>query len=286
MRPSHHPGRIETTSSVEAYLRDVKNSEPIGRHEEVELAGQARAGDGHALEQLITSNLRFVISIAREYNRTSGQPMSELISDGNMGLIEAAKRFDEKRGFKFITYAVWWIRQAILKGMAQRRRTLPAPSHRMGDLNTVRRRAEELAQDLGRKPSVQEIAKAAGFSVTRVINAHAVTDRDVYLDEPRFDDEEDETLMSQLSSGLGAPDELAEQHNMADTVDRCLSILDKRERLILRWYYGIDGHQPVTLQEIGHRMGLTRERIRQLRDRGLNDLRTRFGDALDGFSRN
>lgn len=279
MRSSRQPGRIEPSASVEAYLREVKNNEPIGRQEEVDLAGQAEAGDEKALEQLITSNLRFVISIAREYSRASGQPMSELISDGNMGLMEAAKRFDGNRGFKFITYAVWWIRQAILKGMAQRRRLVPSPLHRMGDLNTVRKTAEELAQDLGRKPSVQEIAEAARFSVTRVLNAQAVYDRDVCVDEPRFGEAEDETLMSKLSSTWSAPDELAERHDIVDKMDRYLSTLDQRERLILRWYYGIDGHQAVTLQEIGHRMGLTRERIRQLRDKGLNDLRTQLGDA-------
>ncbi len=279
------PSSTEISPSLRAYLRDVKDSEPVSREEEVGLAKKAKAGDEGAMAKLITSNLRFVISIAHEY-RGSRQPMSELISDGNVGLIEAAKRFDESRGFKFITYAVWWIRQSIRRGMALRRRTVPRPGIRMSDLNTIQRTEEKLAQVLGRTPTVVEIADETKFSVDRVLNAQAAKERDIYLDKPRSEEQRDATLMSLLSDEQPAPDDEAEKRQLADTVGSCLSVLDDRERTIIRWYYGIDGHESVTLKEIGHHLGLTRERIRQLRDIGLTKLRTQCGDVLGEFSRN
>lgn len=269
---------------LDSYWHDIRTCEPISREAEVNLVRRAKRGDQSALNQLISANLRFVVTIAKDY-RDTGQPLSELISDGNLGLMEAAKRFDEERGFKFITYAVWWIRQSIQRSLADRKRTVPAPSNRLADLKSVERTEGELSQELGRSPTVFELAREVGFSTQRIKRAREAGSADLYLDRSLYE-EEDTTVLSLFESREKAPQQLTEESDLENTVDRCLESLDVRERQIIRWYYGFGGHEPMTLEDIGNMWGLTRERIRQLRDRGLEKLRAQFGDVLVELSRN
>jgi len=269
---------------LDSYWHDIKTCEPISREEEYNLVKSAKGGDEGAMNQLISANLRFVVTIAKEY-RDTGQPLSELISDGNLGLMEAAKRFDEDRGFKFITYAVWWIRQSIQRALAERKRTVPAPSNRLADLKSVERKEGELSQELGRSPTVDEVSREVGFSTQRIVRAKQAASPDLYLDRSLYE-EEDATVLSLFESGEKQPQQVTEESDLERAVDRCLDTLNARERQIIRWYYGFGGHEPMTLEEIGDMWGLTRERIRQLRDRGLEKLRAQFGDLLVELSHN
>ena len=173
--------QAHSSDLLDSYWHDIRKCEPVSRQEEVTLVKRARAGDQQAMNQLISANLRFVVTIAKDY-RDTGQPLSELISDGNLGLMEAAKRFDEDRGFKFITYAVWWIRQSIQRALADRKRTVPAPSNRLADLKSVERKEGEMSQELGRPPSIFELAREVGFSAERLSRAREAGSSDMYLD--------------------------------------------------------------------------------------------------------
>jgi len=219
--------RAHSSDLLDSYWHDIRQCEPVSRREEVSLVKRAKAGDQQAMNHLISANLRFVVTIAKEY-RDTGQPLSELISDGNLGLMEAAKRFDEDRGFKFITYAVWWIRQSIQRALADRKRTVPAPSNRLADLKSVVRKEGELSQALGRAPTVFELAREVGFSSQRLSRARESGSSDLYLDRSLFD-EEDATLLSLFESSEKRPHEVAEEIDLVSTVDRCLESLDVRE---------------------------------------------------------
>jgi len=271
------------SAALNSYWRDIRHCAPVSREEEANLVRQAREGDDDALARLISANLRFVVSVAKEF-RVTGQPLNELISDGNVGLLEAAGRFDERRGFKFITYAVWWIRQSILRALDERRRTVSAPSNRLADLKDVERSQLRLSQKLGRDPSLFEIYDDVGYSAQRVLRAMEVSTPDVHLDRSLYDNEEDTAVSSLFETDEPPPETVAEEHEFVDTIDRCLEILDGRERVIIRRYYGFDGCLPMTLEQIGQTLGLTRERIRQLRDRGLAKLRNEHGDVLAELS--
>ena len=272
--------------SLDAYWEDIKNCEPVSRERELELVRRVRKGEAEALNELVTSNLRFVVSIAKEYGGR-GQSLGDLISDGNVGLIEAVHRFDEKRGFKLITYAVWWIRQAIQKGATQRRSTVPPPTNRIADWNTVQRAEAVLGQYLGRTPTDVEVARRAGLSVPRVHRAREVTATQVRLDRPvRAENDELETLASRLVSAETQAPEQMDRDVLRAILEDSLSTLDDREYKIIRWYFGFDGHEAMTLEEIGGEMGLTRERIRQLRNRALRKLRMCVGVELTELSVN
>jgi RNA polymerase primary sigma factor len=270
---------------LDSYWKDIRHCEPLSREQEVDLVRRARDGDGNAMRELIAANVRFVVSVAREF-RGTGCPMNELISDGNLGLAEAARRFDETRGFKFITYAVWWIRQSIRRSLAERRGTVMAPSNRIADLKHVERARLRLSQTMGRNPTVFELADDTGFSIRRVQRALEVAIPDVHLDRSLYTEDEDTAVSSLFESKDAPPDNEAQEHEEKNLVERCLSTLDSREREIIRRYYGFDDCEPMTLEEIGRTFGLTRERIRQLRDHGLTQLRARFGDVLFELSHN
>ncbi len=270
---------------LDSYWKDIRHCEPLSREQEVELVRRARAGDGDAMRELIAANVRFVVAVAREF-RGTGCPMNELISDGNLGLVEAARRFDETRGFKFITYAVWWIRQSIRRSLAERRGTVMAPSNRIADLKQVERARLQLSQRFGRTPTAFELADETGFSTRRVYRALEVAIPDVHLDRSLYSEDEDTSVSSLFESKDPAADSEVEEHEEKNLVERCLSTLGSREREIIRRYYGFDDCEPMTLEEIGRTFGLTRERIRQLRDHGLTQLRARFGDVLQELSRN
>ncbi|MEW6749928.1 MAG: RNA polymerase sigma factor RpoD/SigA [Candidatus Latescibacterota bacterium] len=269
---------------IDAYWRDIEHYRPLSREKEVELVRRARAGDDDAMHSLVNANLRFVVSIAKEYTRY-GLPFIELISEGNYGLIEAVRRFDETRGFKFITYAVWWIRQAILKALAEQGRAARPPMSQINDLQKVERAAGVLTQQLGRDPTVEELARTAGMSLERALNAVELGQRDISLDAPLYGDEEDSRISTLVATGTGPDDEL-DQVQLSRALDVCLGELEERERHILNSYFGLGGQAPHTLEEIGATLGLTRERVRQLRDRALHKIRTRWGDLLLELSSN
>ena len=271
-------------SSTDLYWRDIKNAKPLSREKEVEFFQRAKAGDEKARQALVLANLRFVVSVARQY-KDYGLSLIELISEGNVGLMEAVKRFDETRGFKFITYAVWWIRQAILKALAEQGKIARPPMSQINDLQKVEKESGVLAQKLGRAPTFEEIAARVDISVERTRNAMEVGQQDVSLDAPAFLDEET-SLVQVFASDEPGVDERFADSEMRTTVASCLEVLDSREAQIVRAYFGLDDSEPLTLEEIGDALGVTRERVRQLRNRALEKMKAERGGLLIEFSRN
>ena len=272
------------SDSVEAYWRDIQHFQPLSRQRETELIVKTRAGDERAMHQMVEANLRFVVSIAKEYNGR-GLSFIELISEGNVGLMEAVKRFDETRGFKFITYAVWWIRQAILKSVAEQGKIARPPMSQINDLQKIEKESGVLAQKLGRAPTFEEIAARVDISIERTRNAMVVSQQDISLDAPAFPDEET-SLVQVFASDEPGVDERFADSEMRTTVASCLEVLDAREAQIVRAYFGLDDSEPLTLEEIGDALGVTRERVRQLRNRALEKMKAERGGLLIEFSRN
>ena len=270
--------------TVEAYWRDIQRYEPLKRAEEAALVKRARNGDEAAMQRLVTANLRFVVSVAKEYTNY-GLPFIELISEGNLGLMEAVGRFDETRGFKFITYAVWWIRQAILKALAEQSRVARPPMSQINDLQKVERQIGSLTQRLGRNPTLEEIATSSQISLERTRNALDVGRRDISLDTPIFPDENDD-LLSTLAAADSDMDKALDEARLDEALTFCLNVLDKREYRIVQSYFGLGGQRPMTLEEIGATLCLTRERVRQLRDRALEKIRIHYADILGELSGN
>ena len=269
---------------TELYWRDIKDSKPLKREEEVELFKLAKTGDEQARQKIVNANLRFVVSVARKY-KDYGLNLVELISEGNVGLMEAVKRFDETRGFKFITYAVWWIRQAILKALAEQGKIARPPMSQINDLQKLEKEAGSLSQRLGRDPSYEELADSVDISAERTRNAVEVGQADVSFDAPAYADE-DTTMHSVFPSREQRIDDQFEDRRLKATVTDCLAVLDDREYRILRCYFGLGELEPMTLEQIGRAMGVTRERVRQLRNRALEKLRTDCGELLGEFSKN
>jgi RNA polymerase primary sigma factor len=253
--------------SIELYWRDIKDTQPLSKKKEVEYFKRAKAGDETARQALVHANLRFVVSVARDY-KGFGLSLIELVSEGNLGLMEAIKRFDETRGFKFITYAVWWIRQAILKALAEQGKIARPPMSQMSDWQKVDRETNALAQALGRAPTFEEIVARLDISADRTRNALEVSQQDISLDAPAFPDEET-SLAQVFAVDQEAVDIRYEHAQMAETVTACLQVLDPRESQVVRAYFGLGDTQPRTLEEIGNTMGVTRERVRQLRNRAM-----------------
>ncbi len=273
-----------TGDALEAYWRDIQHFQPLSRDQEVDLVRRARAGDQEAFERLVTANLRFVVRVAKEYTRC-GLSFAELVSEGNCGLMDAVTRFDETLGYKFITYAVWWIRQAILKALAQQGRAARPPMSQVNDMQKVDRQAAVLAQRLGRSPTLTELAAGAAMTEERARRATEVGQRDLSLDAPAYEGDDD-SLLSVFGADGPVPDEALDQADLAAALGRSLAGLDGRERQIVRSYYGLDAREPMTLEQIGEHLGLTRERVRQLRDRALQKIRATWGPTLRELSRN
>lgn len=269
---------------IELYWRDIKDAQPLSRADEVAYFQRAKAGDEEARQVLVQANLRFVVSVARDY-KDYGLSLIELVSEGNFGLLEAVKRFDETRGFKFITYAVWWIRQAILKALAEQGKIARPPMSQINDLQKIEKQTGALAQVLGRVPTFEEIAAKVDISIARTRNAMEVSQQDVSLDAPAFADEET-TLVQVFVADQEGIDASFERVQMEQTVNACLGVLDSRESQIVRSYFGLDDTEPMTLEEIGDALGVTRERVRQLRNRALEKMRAQCGDLLVEFSSN
>ena len=272
------------SDSVELYWRDIRDAEPLTREQEVELFKRARTGDEQAHQDIVTANLRFVVSVARDY-KDYGLSLIELISEGNIGLLEAVRRFDESRGFKFITYAVWWIRQAILKALAEQGKIARPPMSQLNDLQKIEKDSGALAHRLGRAPTFEEIAAHVDISRERTFNAVRVGQQDISFDAPAFPDDET-PLVAVFATEQEGVDDLLEKTQMEQTLQDCLDLLDKREYQIICSYFGLGDFRAMTLEEIGEFMGVTRERVRQLRNRALEKMRLHSGDLLAEFSSN
>ena len=275
--------RASDEGSLDHYLRDISVFPLITREREAELARGIRAGDPDALEQLVRANLRFVVSVAKKY-QNQGVSLSDLINEGNLGLIRAAHKFDETKGIKFISYAVWWIRQAILQALAEQSRIVRVPLNRAGTLHRIGRRANTLLQELGREATHAEIAEGMDLSEEEVAKTVAISMGHLSLDAP-LGAGDDTRLLDYLADEESlAPDEQTFERALSDAVAESLSSLKERESRILRLYFGLDGDEPMTLEEIGARMGITRERVRQIKEKALSRLRhVSQARALESF---
>ena len=270
--------------SLDQYLRDISAYPLISREEEAELARRIRVGEQEALDKLVRSNLRFVVSVAKKY-QNQGVSLSDLINEGNLGLIRAAHKFDETKGIKFISYAVWWIRQAILSSLARQGRTVRVPLNRTADLSRIIKASEILRQKLRREPSPEELAQVTGLSVDVVQSLAALNTGDVRLDAP-MDPDGDRSLIERfVADEMPDTEEEAMNRFLTDEIEQALSTLPPRDAKVLRLYFGLEGGREHTLEEIGSMLGVTRERVRQLRDRALKRLREGdVGRALSSFA--
>jgi RNA polymerase primary sigma factor len=258
--------------SLDQYLKEISAYPLIDREEEVRLARLIRVGGEGALDKLVSSNLRFVVSVAKKY-QNQGVPLSDLINEGNLGLIRAAHKFDETKGIKFISYAVWWIRQAVLQALAEQSRIVRVPLNRAGALYRIGRQTSTLLQELGREPTVEEIAEDLHISEEEVQKTLSISQSHLSLDAPvRLG--EDSRLLDYLPDQFSpGPEDEAFAHALRQTIEDALATLKHREATVVRLYFGLDDSEPMTLEEIGAQMGITRERVRQIKEKALDRLR-------------
>jgi RNA polymerase primary sigma factor len=259
-------------SSLDQYLKEISAYRLLTREEEVDLAQRIRKGEEEALDRLVRSNLRFVVSVAKKY-QNQGVALSDLINEGNLGLIRAAHKFDETKGIKFISYAVWWIRQAILQALAEQSRIVRVPLNRAGALHRIGKRSAMLLQELGREPTVEELADELDISEDEVRRTLSLSQTHLSLDAP-LTPGEDNRLLDYLPDQFAAgPDDETYDRALLDTVEEALGTLKERESKILRLYFGLEDQEPMTLEEIGSLLGITRERVRQIKEKALLRLR-------------
>ena len=259
---------------LDQYLQEIGKIDLLEAEEEVELARRIKKGDEEALHELTRANLRFVVSVAKKY-QGQGLSLSDLINEGNYGLIKAAKRFDETRGFKFISYAVWWIRQAILQALAEQSRVVRLPLNRIGVISKIRKASARLQQEYERKPNIEELADELEIEPKKVREALQHTSRHLSVDAP-FNEEDDNSLLDVLpDEESDSPDDEMLGESVKIDIERALNLLEDREAEITRLYFGIGREHPLTLEEIGKRFGLTRERVRQIKEKALRKLRKR-----------
>jgi len=260
------------SKSLDKYLNEISKVSMIDAQEEVELARRIREGDQVALERLVNANLRFVVSVSKQY-QNQGLTLGDLINEGNLGLIKAAKRFDETRGFKFIYYAVWWIRQSILQALADQSRIVRLPLNKVGSIGRIGNAAAKLEQQLEREPTVEEIALAMDIPILEVENALRSTGRHLSIDAP-LTEGEDNTLLGILDSNdEPRPDVQLINESLQKEINRVISTLSEKEKDVLKFYYGLDGGPAHTLEDISEKIGLTRERVRQIKEKALRRLR-------------
>ncbi|MBT8231391.1 MAG: RNA polymerase sigma factor RpoD/SigA [Saprospiraceae bacterium] len=262
------------SQSLEKYLQEIGKVDLLTPEEEVDLAKKIKEGDQEALEKLTKANLRFVVSVAKQY-QNQGLSLSDLINEGNLGLIKAAQRFDETRGFKFISYAVWWIRQSILQALAEQSRIVRLPLNKVGSLNKINRAFSELEQEFEREPSSEELAELLEITSDEVETTLGVAARHVSMDAP-FVDGEDNSLLDVLeNSGTpGTDTKLEYAESLRREIERSLNTLTERQCDVIKLYFGIGIEHPMSLEDIGDRFGLTRERVRQIKDKAINKLRS------------
>ena len=259
------------SASLDKYLQEIGHEELLTTDQEVELAQRIRKGDKRALERLTKANLRFVVSVAKQY-QNQGLSLPDLINEGNVGLIKAAEKFDETRGFKFISYAVWWIRQSILQAIAEQSRLVRLPLNQVGSVNKITRELNKFEQEHERKPSVDEIAERVDLPEDKIADAMKANSRHVSMDAP-IDDGEDSSMIDFLAGDSSNTDRELAIESLKAEVSRILKLLTDKEQKVLRAFFGIDGSPEMTLDEIGEKYNLTRERVRQIKEKALRRLR-------------
>lgn len=259
------------SASLDKYLQEIGREELISVEEEVELAQRIRKGDQAALEKLTKANLRFVVSVAKQY-QNQGLTLPDLINEGNLGLIKAAEKFDETRGFKFISYAVWWIRQSILQALAEQSRIVRLPLNQVGSLNKINKAFAKFEQENERTPSPEELARVLDLPKEKVQDTLRVSGRHISVDAPFAEGEDNSLLDVLINSDSPNADRLLINESLATEIDRALSTLTDRERDIVKYFFGI-GSSEMTLEEIGDEFGLTRERVRQIKEKAIRRLR-------------
>ena len=260
------------TASLDMYLQDIGKVELITADEEVELARKIKAGDQRALDKLVKSNLRFVVSVSKQY-QNQGLSLPDLINEGNLGLIKAAQRFDETRGFKFISYAVWWIRQSILQALAEQSRIVRLPLNQVGSLNKINKAYSKLEQEFEREPSAEELADILDLPIDKVSDTMKVSGRHVSMDAPFANGEESSLLDVLVNADSPKADTGLMNESLSKEIDRALSTLTERERDVVKLFFGIGLNHGLTLEEIGDKFDLTRERVRQIKEKAIRRLR-------------
>lgn len=259
------------SASLDKYLQEIGREELLTIEEEVELAQRIRRGDREALEKLTRANLRFVVSVAKQY-QNQGLSLPDLINEGNVGLIKAAEKFDETRGFKFISYAVWWIRQSILQALAEQSRIVRLPLNQVGALSKINKFSSQFEQQNERNPSVEELAERLELEVCKVADAMRVNGRHVSMDAP-FAEGEESSLLDVLENDSSPNADLGlDRESLYEEIERTLSVLEDREKEVVKMFYGIGGPE-MTLEEIAQAFGLTRERVRQIKEKAIRRLR-------------
>jgi RNA polymerase primary sigma factor len=259
--------------SLDKYLQEIGREQLISPEDEVELARRIRKGDAEALEKMIKANLRFVVSVSKQY-QNQGLTLSDLINEGNLGLIKAAQRFDETKGFKFISYAVWWIRQSILQALAEQSRLVRLPLNKIGSINKVNRTLSLMEQKMGRTPSCNEIAREMGLDPEEIKRIIASNNRHLSMDAPLIYGEDGNMYDQLLNPDALDPEDELMHDSLCKEIERVLECLNPREADILRLFFGLNGYIPQSLDEIAERFGLTRERVRQIKEKALNMIRS------------
>ena len=264
----------DANRSVSKYLQEISRFQPLDPEREIELAVRVKQGDRRALKELTEANLRFVVSVAKDY-QGQGLPLTDLINEGNLGLIKAAERFDESRGFKFISYAVWWIRQSVLQALAEHSRIVRLPLNRVGTISKINKASERLEQEFERAPRADEIAHQLDMRITEINDAQRIARRHHSLDTPFSDDEKNSLLDVISDSNVDDPDKELHMSSLEREVRDSLDTLKEREKDVIKMYFGIDREYALTLNEIGEEFGLTRERVRQIKEKAIRRLRHR-----------
>ncbi|MDY6437313.1 MAG: RNA polymerase sigma factor RpoD/SigA [Bacteroidales bacterium] len=265
--------------ALDKYLADIAKEPVISPDEEVELAQKIKMGDQIALDRLVRANLRFVVSVAKQY-QNQGLSLADLINEGNVGLIKAAQRFDETKGFKFISYAVWWIRQAILQAVAEQSRMVRLPLNQVGLLSRVKKTASYLEQLYQRKPTMKEIADEMDMPVEKVEYIMKINSKEVSMDAPVASDDDLAFIDTVVPEDNDNADSRIASETESAEIKRSLSVLNEKERQVIIYYFGLDSNKSYTLEEIGYQMDMTRERVRQVKDKALKKLRTRSRKSL------
>ncbi|MDI6803801.1 MAG: RNA polymerase sigma factor RpoD/SigA [Bacteroidota bacterium] len=260
------------SQSLDKYLQEIGKVDLLNQEEEIELARRIKKGDQKSLEKLTKANLRFVVSVAKQY-QNQGLSLGDLINEGNLGLIKAAKRFDETRGFKFISYAVWWIRQSILQALAEQSRIVRLPLNRVGALNKIGKAFSTLEQEFEREPSAIELAEELDMSLYEVADTLKISGRHVSMDAPFVQGEESRLLDVIQDERTPMPDQDLMKESLSKEVERALNTLSDREAEVIRLYFGLGREHSLTLEEIGEKFALTRERVRQIKEKAIRRMR-------------
>ena len=267
------------TLSLDKYLQEIGKVELLSAEKEVELAKLIKKGDRKALETLIKANLRFVVSVSKQY-QNQGLSLPDLINEGNLGLIKAAERFDETRGFKFISYAVWWIRQSILQALAEQARIVRLPLNKIGSLNKINKAFSQLEQEFQRDPTTDEVAELMETKPELVEGALNFAGVQISMDAPLREEEANNLYDVMMNDDSPNPEATLLNDSLRQEIERSLATLGDREAEILRFYFGLNGYQPHTLEEIGNEFGLTRERVRQIKEKAIKKLKNQYRNRL------